>query len=71
MKYFIIPIEDAKESYYETCEFSIHTARGSSCGQYTVFIFTDENVPSELTNPMTQAEFEDYARSTNSWQVDE
>lgn len=71
MKYFVVNSDEVLDSYYETCEPSIHTSRGSCCGQFTVFIFKDENVPKELENPMTQAEFEDYARSTNGWQVDE
>lgn len=69
MKYFVVNREDVKESYYEKCEPSIHTARGSCCGQYTVFIFTDENVPSELTNPMTQAEFEAWANANGSFAI--
>lgn len=67
MKYFVVNSDEVLDSYYETCEPSIYTARGSCCGQFTMFIFTDENVPSELSNPMTKEEFEAWAITSGSF----
>ena len=67
MKCFILHINSIKESYYNLCEQNIYTARGSCCGNYRVFIFTEENCPPELGEGMSEQDLLDNMSITNEW----
>lgn len=71
MKYFIVDREIITEDHWKKAEPLFLSALGTCCGQFTVLVFKDENVPEGFTNPMTEEEFYSFAIKSDQWPKEE